>query len=345
MRYLLVMLPVLLALHVVGRAQNLNPEAEIVGSQEKIVKDAPFSADAVNESVQLLFDGNKITRSVKSQLYRDGEGRFRRDEMPKPVGIGSFAEMPKSITIFDPVAGLKFFLDSKSKTVRQTEFKSKMVRIEKKQLEIEKRKEIQLEKRTENEKRREAENEKRTEIEKRKEAEKSSNENSNENSNETSNSNQTGESDKKIKNPTDKKPLDFKNSPKPLFRATKPKMPVEASLPVLPKGEVKTESLGTRKLEGVEAEGTRLTKTIPAGEIGNERTFEIVYERWYSKDLQLIVYSKYSDPRFGEITYQLTNIKRSEPDAELFKVPADFKIVNKSFEYQTIKPPEKKQKD
>ena len=53
-----------------------------------------------------------------------------------------------------------------------------------------------------------------------------------------------------------------------------------------------------------------------------------MYERWYSKDLQLIILSKHSDPRFGEQTYRLTNIKRSEPDSSLFSLPADYTIVN-----------------
>jgi hypothetical protein len=72
-----------------------------------------------------------------------------------------------------------------------------------------------------------------------------------------------------------------------------------------------------------------LTTLVAAGSIGNERPIEIVYERWYSKELELIVFSKYSDPRFGEQTYRVMNIKRAEPDAALFTLPGDYKIVNK----------------
>jgi hypothetical protein len=67
--------------------------------------------------------------------------------------------------------------------------------------------------------------------------------------------------------------------------------------------EVK-EQLGKQMIEGVEAEGTRTTVTIPAGEIGNERPIEIVSERWYSPELQLVVMTKHSDPRSGETTYK-----------------------------------------
>jgi hypothetical protein len=89
--------------------------------------------------------------------------------------------------------------------------------------------------------------------------------------------------------------------------------------------EVK-EQLGKQIIEGVEAEGTRTTVTIPAGDIGNERPIEIVSERWYSPELQLVVMTRHSDPRFGETTYKLTNINRSEPAKTLFEVPSDYTI-------------------
>ena len=68
--------------------------------------------------------------------------------------------------------------------------------------------------------------------------------------------------------------------------------------------EARTESLGKQNIEGVEAEGTRSTVTIPAGEIGNERAIEIVFERWYSPELQMVVMTRHYDPRFGETTYR-----------------------------------------
>jgi hypothetical protein len=89
----------------------------------------------------------------------------------------------------------------------------------------------------------------------------------------------------------------------------------------------KVESLGTKSIEGVEAEGTRATVTIPVGEIGNDRIIEIVSERWFSPTLQAVVLSKHSDPRMGDTVYRLTNIKRIEPDAALFKIPADYKVI------------------
>jgi hypothetical protein len=89
-----------------------------------------------------------------------------------------------------------------------------------------------------------------------------------------------------------------------------------------------TEDLGAQTVEGVLVNGVRTTHTIPAGQIGNERTITIVTEIWTSPDLKTVVYSKRSDPRMGEQTFRLTNIVRAEPDASLFAVPADFKITD-----------------
>ena len=90
--------------------------------------------------------------------------------------------------------------------------------------------------------------------------------------------------------------------------------------------DARTEMLGTRAIEGVTAEGTRVTIAIPAGAIGNQAPIEIVNERWYSPELQTVVLSRRSDPRFGETTYRLTNIVRAEPPAELFQVPPDYRV-------------------
>jgi hypothetical protein len=92
--------------------------------------------------------------------------------------------------------------------------------------------------------------------------------------------------------------------------------------------EVNTEDLGTQTMEGVLVTGTRTTKTIPAGQIGNEKPISIVIEVWTSPELKTVVMSKRSDPRIGEQTFRLTNIVRAEPDASLFTVPMDFKVID-----------------
>jgi hypothetical protein len=89
---------------------------------------------------------------------------------------------------------------------------------------------------------------------------------------------------------------------------------------------VVTTDLGTQAINGVTAQGTRYTRTIPAGAIGNEKPIVIVTERWYSPDLQIDVMTKHSDPRNGETVTQLTNIQKAEPDATLFQVPSDYTV-------------------
>jgi hypothetical protein len=88
---------------------------------------------------------------------------------------------------------------------------------------------------------------------------------------------------------------------------------------------VKTD-LGTQNVEGVMAQGTRMTRTIPAEAIGNALPIVITTETWYSPDLKVLVMSKTSDPRMGETTYKLTNIQRAEPAADLFQVPGDYTV-------------------
>jgi hypothetical protein len=89
---------------------------------------------------------------------------------------------------------------------------------------------------------------------------------------------------------------------------------------------VTTTSLGTQTISGVVAEGTRTTRTIPAGAMGNEKPIVITVERWYSADLQTVVKTTHSDPFMGDKVTQLTDIKRAEPDASLFQVPADYTV-------------------
>jgi hypothetical protein len=97
-------------------------------------------------------------------------------------------------------------------------------------------------------------------------------------------------------------------------------------LPPSESGQTTTESLGVKTIEGVTAEGTRLTRTIPAGAAGNANPILITTEKWYSPDLQLTVLETRSDPRFGTSTFQLTNIVRSEPDPTVFAIPSDYTL-------------------
>jgi hypothetical protein len=98
--------------------------------------------------------------------------------------------------------------------------------------------------------------------------------------------------------------------------------------------------LGLQTVEGVPAQGTRITRTIEAGQMGNSLPIVITTETWFSPDLKVLVTSKSSDPRIGDTTYKLTNIQRGEPDPALFQAPADYTIRDQpenTFFYQAIK--------
>jgi len=88
-----------------------------------------------------------------------------------------------------------------------------------------------------------------------------------------------------------------------------------------------TENLSAQMVNGVPAQGVRTTMTIPRGQIGNDREIRVVTERWVSNDLQMLIKSSNSDPRFGDTSYQLTGIVEREPDASLFQIPAGYTEV------------------
>lgn len=91
-------------------------------------------------------------------------------------------------------------------------------------------------------------------------------------------------------------------------------------------GKGVTTNLGMKDFDGVKAEGKSTVWTIAAGEIGNRNPINVSSESWYSPDLQLAVYSRYNDPRTGETIYRLAGIRRAEPAADLFRVPADYEL-------------------
>jgi hypothetical protein len=242
----------------------ISPE---MGFNGKLVKGAPYSAQAVTESTQTLGDGNRIVRKSTATLYRDSEGRTRREQSFKAIGaLAADGEPGQMIFISDPVAGVDYSLDTRSQTARKMmpmrfkyEMRTPPPSGDKAEMIFEKKIDrIQIE---------------RAEI------------------------------DQKIAG----------GSVVMEWHGAREK-------------NAKKESLGKQLIEGVEAEGTRATITIPAGEIGNERAIEIVSERWYSPELQTVVMTRHSDPRFGETTYKLTNISRTEPDHSLFELPSGYTL-------------------
>jgi hypothetical protein len=257
----------------------------------KVVKGAPYSGQGVTETIQTLSDGNRIINRMTSSVYRDSEGRTRREQSLKGLGIFGSGEEPfQTIFINDPVAGVTFTLDSKSHTAHKSvpftfEFSKKLDKAGAVVSAIEGQHfEFKVERGTAA----------------------------------AGKMIMTAPLGEGVKMPhPDLDQLRAEAGAAGTF--------VYKTKPGPNANEVK-EQLGKQTIEGVEAEGTRTTVTIPAGEIGNERPIEIVSERWYSPELQLVVMTRHSDPRFGETTYKLTNINRAEPAKSLFEVPSDYTI-------------------
>jgi hypothetical protein len=92
--------------------------------------------------------------------------------------------------------------------------------------------------------------------------------------------------------------------------------------------EVHIADLGLSTLNGLPAKGTRRTFTLSRKASGVGERVEIEDEEWYSEDLQINLLVRHSDPRIGTQTIGVSNLKREEPPASVFEVPAGYKIVN-----------------
>ncbi len=249
----------------------------------KVIKGAPYSAQAISESIQMLADGNRIVHKSTASVYRDGEGRTRRDQTLKAIGpYASAGDAPQTTFINDPVAGVNYILDSRSRTARKLPLPAF--------------------------KRRQGGGVVVTAEGGPKRPPKDGD-----------------NKDAEIRERKFKEREEIFISPAPGM-APRPGPAFEYHRAKLDPKDAKKESLGKQTIEGVEAEGTRMTITIPAGEIGNELPMQIVSESWYSAELKAVIMSKHTDPRMGEHTYRLTNITLGEPARTLFEVPSDYTI-------------------
>src|SRR5271166_3415156 len=84
-----------------------------------VVKGAPYSATAVNESVQTLADGNRIVQNTSGSIARDSQGRTRQNMPLPPIGNLSAANAPQLVFIQDPVAQTSYQLNLTDKTAHK----------------------------------------------------------------------------------------------------------------------------------------------------------------------------------------------------------------------------------
>jgi hypothetical protein len=99
------------------------PGMDFLGVREvfegRVVKGAPYKAEAVTEVTQTLADGNKIARKTTSTVWRDSSGRTRREATLAAVGPMVGQDMPRHIFIHDPVAGTTFVLEPDNRVARK----------------------------------------------------------------------------------------------------------------------------------------------------------------------------------------------------------------------------------
>ena len=267
------------------------------------VKGAPYSADEVNETNQVLADGTRIHREMKTSVSRDSEGRVRH-------------ETPDNITITDPVANVTYILNPKSMTGQKlpmaagnfaflrtaapgipagsatasssftfttTSDGPASITVNGEKLEEKAVAEMMA---------------------------------------------KAKESGRMVtyENRTFTGPAGATAGA--IHVTSGGVMTADTAMPAM-RRRTAGESLGTQMIEGVNAAGSRNVSTIEAGSIGNDRPIQVTSESWYSEDLQMTVMSKHSDPRTGDESFRMTNIHRGEPGAYLFQPPAGYQITER----------------
>lgn len=85
-----------------------------------------------------------------------------------------------------------------------------------------------------------------------------------------------------------------------------------------------TTSLGQKSINGLAVTGSRLVRNIPSGALGNEKPITSTLDRWVSADLGIPVQITEKSSIGGEVTLNLGQIVRAEPDAALFAPPAGY---------------------
>jgi hypothetical protein len=271
-------------------------EVARAGVESRITPGAPYSADAVTESVHVLADGNRIARKTSTRIYRDSEGRTRREQMSTSGEV-------QTVNISDPVAGSMYLLNPATRTayrngvvmsggrggvatatvaagsggggtVTAMRTPEAGVAVAVPADETARRREVETQAVAA-----------------------------------AAAGGGTGRSGGGAV-----APVPFPGEPT-LERTMAPG-----------RGSVNKEELGQQVVEGVLATGTRTTTTLPAGTIGNEQPIVVLSEQWFSEELKVLVMTKHSDPRSGITTYRLTNVVQAEPARSLFEVPADYTL-------------------
>lgn len=294
-----------------GHHKNFQITTRTVGplrvGGHKAVKNAPYSAEMVNERVQTLADGNQITSKRVTMSYRDSQGRTRYEDRDDKGELAS-------VTIQDPVAGVTYALNPRNKTamkISRGEFGPALAA----GLAAAEAGRVAAEAgRVAAEQGRAAAEAARAHIDQlRKEGKLP-----------TVERRRTADGEEIVI-----KRIEVNGDAGDARRERRIEIgPALAGAFSDRKwsGNTTSKDLGTRDFDGVKAQGKLHTYEIPAGAIGNRNPIVVTDEHWFAPDLQVTVYTKHNDPRSGEVVYRLEKIRREEPQAALFAVPADYTV-------------------
>ena len=283
----------------------------------RLLKGAPYSAEALTEMNQTLPDGNVISHKTTARVFRDSEGRTRQESFR--------GEKLRSVYISDPVAGASYTLIPGSKIAVSLPRVERLERLE------------------------------RVERAPRAQGGKTSSQTQVlDNGRQIVVRTMEGEDLPGTREEVRVQVVrlgdrDAPEAPTPPTPPAPPAAPgAIAPLPPLPPipaipgmhtmrfestaglGKGVTSKLGTKEFDGVKAEGTTTVWTIPAGQIGNRNPINVTKESWYSPELQVTVMTRHNDPRTGESIYRLAAIKRAEPSIDLFKVPEGYSLKGRA---------------
>lgn len=100
-------------------AEAMHSAVLTLGGNGPVVKDKPYRALAVTETLRPLLDGNRIVRKNSTQHYRDRLGRTRREQTIETLGASMPITPVRLIVISDPVAGMDYIVDDARMTVRK----------------------------------------------------------------------------------------------------------------------------------------------------------------------------------------------------------------------------------
>ena len=291
-------------------AQRLS-EVQTMAVESRITRGAPYSGETVTESLQVLADGNRIATKSVSRIYRDSQGRTRRERLDPSGNV-------INVNISDPVAESTYVLDPRTKTAFRNgivvawargqvsgsvEPGSNGVVVATRMPDGSTKVEAGDGTATAGARVGGAEIKERTAT-----ASVGGGRGRAEGSGAGRGGGGVGGSFERVPGPEHAE------------------WTTAIAYPPVAGSQTLTEDLGQQMMEGVVATGKRTKTVIPVGMIGNDQPIEIVTEQWMSPELSVLIMTKHNDPRSGVTSYSLTNIIRGEQPHSLFEIPSDYEL-------------------